>query len=369
MPEDNPEIAQEITEYLDYYCNAANKFDFTIMLKGPWGAGKTNFINKYIERGNCSDNPDRFMYLSLYGVTATSQVDDEIFRQLHPLLASKTVKFGTQIMKGLLRGAVKIDLDQHDHASIAMQTPSIELKEFLKRTTDRVLIFDDLERCSMKIADVLGYINAFLEHQAQKVIIIANEDELIERENNSKKSGKEVIETRYSDIKDKIVGRTLEIRSSVSSVLPEFISSVRDDKVRTLLDSSRKDIEAIFLQSERHNFRLLKQALWDFEFLSNSFEKHHWTRHDVLHTIMLVLVALSFECRSGRLNRENFSEFGLNWLARATRQNKGEETILDETQSRYPGVDFEQTFIGTSELATLLFEGRVEARAIRANLN
>jgi hypothetical protein len=38
-------------------------------------------------------------------------------------------------------------------------------------------IFDDLERCSVPICDVLGYINNFIEHNNCKVLIVANEAE------------------------------------------------------------------------------------------------------------------------------------------------------------------------------------------------
>ncbi len=367
MTQDASEPFDAVIEYLDHYCNANNNFDFAVMLKGPWGAGKTTFIKRYIAQTSAADTPNRFMYLSLYGVRSTSQIDDEIFRQLHPVLSSTTVKFGTQIMKGLLRGAVKIDLDAHSHASLESHVPSIDVKEFLKNASDRILIFDDLERCSIKIADVLGYINAFIEHQGQKVIIIANEDELIAREKKGGQSDKFSDDTRYSDIKDKIVGRTVEVKSAVHSVMPEFIKGVHSDRARSLLLSSLTEVEAIFLQSEGHNFRLLKQAMWDFEFISDSFEERHWSRLDVMKTIMLVLIALSFEYRAGRLDRENINEFGINWLSLATKQNKGERTILDELQSRYPGVEFDQRYIGTPELAALLFEGRVETRAIRAS--
>lgn len=41
------------------------------------------------------------------------------------------------------------------------------------------IIFDDLERCSIVIPNILGYINQFVENNGLKVIVIANEDEII----------------------------------------------------------------------------------------------------------------------------------------------------------------------------------------------
>lgn len=55
--------------------------------------------------------------------------------------------------------------------------------ENLLNFTDTVLCFDDLERANCDIADILGYINNFVEHDGVKVIIIGNEDEISARLN------------------------------------------------------------------------------------------------------------------------------------------------------------------------------------------
>ncbi len=353
--------SSSIIDYLDQYCDNQNNFDFAVMLKGPWGVGKTHFIQRYITSKNSESAKGRFMYVSLYGVSSPSQIDDEIFRQLHPILSSKPVQFGSQIMKGLLRGAVKIDLDLKDSASIDIQTPSIDIREFLKKAIDRVIIFDDLERCSVKMSDILEYINVFVEHQKQKVLIIANENELIEREKQDPKSN------RYNEIKEKVVGRTLEIQLDVSAVLPEFVSNIRHDRARRLFEDLTKDVEAIFTQSKTQNLRLLKQSLWDFEFLCASFKDRH-TEQDVTRTIMRVVLALSFEYRSSRLRREEMAEIQVNRLSRMLRADKGDKTLIEELEARYPEVEFDQTFIGSTELTALLFDGRVEANSIQTSL-
>ena len=98
-----------------------------------------------------------YVYQPVRSEIRLSQIDDEIFRQLHPVLSSKTIKFGTQIMKGLLPGAVKIDLDAHSHATIRSHVPSIDVKEFLTNASDKILIFDDIERCPIKITYIRIY--------------------------------------------------------------------------------------------------------------------------------------------------------------------------------------------------------------------
>jgi hypothetical protein len=109
---------QAILDYLDYYCDQKHPFDFAIMLSGAWGAGKTYLIKSFATRQSKIADKTPFLYISLYGVISSSQIDDEIFKQLHPILSSPAVSFGTQLAKGLLRGALKIDLDKSDTLSL-----------------------------------------------------------------------------------------------------------------------------------------------------------------------------------------------------------------------------------------------------------
>ena len=42
---------------------------------------------------------------------------------------------------------------------MSVSVPDIELPDYLKITSKFILVFDDLERCKLKIEEVLGYIN------------------------------------------------------------------------------------------------------------------------------------------------------------------------------------------------------------------
>ena len=69
---------QHVTEYLDYYCAMDNAPEFAVLLNGEWGSGKTWFIKKFIE-----ENDLKIIYVSLYGITSFTEIEDEFFRQLH----------------------------------------------------------------------------------------------------------------------------------------------------------------------------------------------------------------------------------------------------------------------------------------------
>lgn len=96
---------EEIKKYLHYYASLRNSPLFAILLKGPWGAGKTWFIKRVIEEFEADKK--KVLYISLYGVTSTQQIQEEFFRQLHPVLGSKGAKFAGTLLKGFLKGTMK----------------------------------------------------------------------------------------------------------------------------------------------------------------------------------------------------------------------------------------------------------------------
>src|ERR1700740_2243129 len=134
----------------------------------------------------------------------------------------------------------------------------------------------------MHVSDVLGYINSFVEHHGFKAIILANEDPILEKDE------------QYKLIKEKLIGQTLEVRSSTSTALPNFMKLIRDPETRAFLEKSTGVVLSMHQQSKTGNLRLLKHALWDFERLSRNFTAKHWSNGDALACLLRIVLALSF---------------------------------------------------------------------------
>lgn len=47
---------------------------------------------------------------------------------------------------------------------------------------NRIIIFDDIERCKVPIDEVYGFINDFVEHSKCKIILISDEEKILEKE-------------------------------------------------------------------------------------------------------------------------------------------------------------------------------------------
>ncbi|GAB01494.1 P-loop NTPase fold protein [Acinetobacter sp. NBRC 100985] len=205
---------KHIEEYLDYYFDGKKKFEYAVLLNGAWGSGKTWFVKKYIEKQISKDK--KVAYISLNGISKTSEIDEAIFKCIHPVLGSKQAKLTGQILKGALKATLKIDLDGDSKPDGSLNTsiPDIKLPDYLKIDDNFILIFDDLERCELKIEETLGYINYFVEQESIKVLVVSNDTEIKESDNFLKK-------------KEKLIGITFNYTEdqelAIKSVFDEFV--------------------------------------------------------------------------------------------------------------------------------------------------
>ncbi len=77
-------------KFLEMYCGFPHAPRYAVLLKGPWGAGKTYFVKKFFSAARSSGakrEEFKHLYVSLYGMASTKQVEAECFRQLHPILS------------------------------------------------------------------------------------------------------------------------------------------------------------------------------------------------------------------------------------------------------------------------------------------
>jgi hypothetical protein len=346
-------------QYLRYYCEPSNVLDYAVMVKGKWGAGKTCLINSFIDdlkrRGR-----DKILYVSLYGVTSFRQIDDALFRQLHPVLSSKGMKLAASLGKAVLKAATRIDLngDGKEEITLTSNIPDVDLSEYFKTPSECLLIFDDLERCSMNVSDVLGYINAFVEHEGFKAIIVANEDEVLKRE-----------DTKYAEIKEKLIGQTLSVKSDITAALTHFLALIKEPRTKEYLKLQEQTTRLLYSQSKTDNLRLLKHALWDFERLAACLTETHWSNDEAVGILFRNIIALSIETRSGRLSHDALVAAANEPRIRLFRKPDDPKTSGDQLRERYPEVELDQKLLNADWLSRLFFEGYVDKEQTRNMLD
>ena len=315
---------QKIHDFLKYYCDLPHPPEYAVLIKGKWGTGKSWFIKNLINDLNASNI--KSLHISLYGMTTFDEIENEFFRQLHPVLSSKKMALAGKVIKGLLKTTLKIDFGK-DEATISSSIPDLDLPDYLKDTENFVLIFDDIERCDMPICNLLGYINHFVEHSGYKVILLANEEEIFEKDDNN---------LPYKRIKEKLIGKTFEIVPEVGIALAAFISQSSSVTNKKILESQKTLITNLYNASNYKNLRHLKQAIADFEWLLDVISEKAKSNDNVLKSLITTYLVFTFEIKSGEMQASQIKDISNEWVKYFLDKEKDKDNVIHKITSKYP---------------------------------
>lgn len=175
----------ELNEYIKHYIEK-DKTKSAIMLTGGWGTGKSYYIRNVLEPflKKEENGEHRCAVVSLYGLENTSEISKRIYFELRTIgrkwrKRSETrsgVEVAAKIVaKTVLNGMTNMigfDIGRISDKDLEKVYSSIDLSNGL-------VIFEDLERSNVDILDVLGYVNSMVEQDYVKVLLVANEDEML----------------------------------------------------------------------------------------------------------------------------------------------------------------------------------------------
>ena len=271
---------RHIREFLPYYVKLPQAPRYAVLISGPWGIGKTFLVDKILKE-QFKHDPTGYTYVSLYGLASSEQIDIALVEAHFP--AWRLVKAAGRVTDSLLK---KLGLDLNTE---------IKPADILKKDKNRLYVFDDLERCAMKIDEVMGYINHFVEHDECKVVIVANEKEIDDQKSYGRK-------------REKLIGRVLQAQPATEEALADFVSKLESKDARKLLSPRANDIIAVYNQSGFNNLRVLQQSLWDFERLVVAMDPSYLDLKEPITALLRLFLALSFEFKSGKIEQDDLTD-------------------------------------------------------------
>jgi len=297
---------QHIKEYLDHYIGLSHPPKFAVLLRGKWGIGKTWFINQYRESKKVEEKDINFLFVSLYGISTFQEIEDSFFQQVHPILSSKGMKLAGKILKGLVKTTIKVDWDQDGNpdGSITSSVPNVDLPDYLKNLGDRVIVFDDLERCSMPLANMLGYINQLVENLGSKVIVLGNEEEILKDEESSKTA---VHSKEYLRIKEKLIGWSFTIQPSYDKAFRAFQLELEKPIVSNFLDENKTTVSQVYNTAGYNNLRHLRLAFLDLSRFYEAIPKIAFKKKKLLDHLIKIFFTIALELRGGSITEKDIS--------------------------------------------------------------
>lgn len=313
---------EQLNNYIENYLNN-DKTNSAIMLTGDWGTGKSYYIkNKlipYIDR----ENKDTCVVVSLYGIKDLNDISKSIYLELRAIktklkLASESAASSKLVAKTLLKGVTSffgVDL-KADESAFQDLYKSIDL-------TGKLIILEDLERCSIDVTEVLGYVNNLVEQDGVKVLLVANEKELIktktqnilidEQSSASKEKNQKNIKVTesksqdYKKIKEKTVSDTIVFYSSYNEAIENIIKEFDNKYFNSFLEDENKygkpsivdEIERNIMSQKSVNNHNLRSFIFAcqktadmFNYLDDSYSK------DFLKHIFLSNVAFCLKLKA-----------------------------------------------------------------------
>ncbi|MDI9237783.1 P-loop NTPase fold protein [Lysobacter sp. LF1] len=353
--------------FLDHYYKRPIPPGYAVLVKGRWGAGKTWFMKRSLAQ--LERDGGKVLHVSLNGITSVDAIEGEIFRLLHPVLASKGMALAGKVLKGLLRATIKVDLDGNgrDDASVAPQLPEIKIPDYLTNTEGFVLVFDDIERCSIPIAELLGYINHFVEHSDLKVILVANEDEIIRQEEIESATDRRE-HRAYLRIKEKLIGKTFEIEPEIDAAARAFVGEFADGPAKKFFKQNDDRIREVFAESKYQNLRHLRLALFDLEDLLNHLAPDIRDSSAVVAELISRYLALSFEIKSGSMVPGDIRDLSRDGYLRSLANDEGARGHYARVSKKYSGIDFVDEPVSNELWVAIFDKGVVDVNAIEQSI-
>lgn len=302
---------EEIIQSVKNYVRNKNE-RYALLINGAWGSGKTflyeNYlVNEIVSAESGKNERKTNIYISLYGISSVEELSKQLtanYLIYTKLKGNVLIEKGAKTIAGLL-GMVSKTISFSTGNFSANFSETVQGISELIEAKNMIVCFDDLERCTIEINELFGYINNLIEHCNCKVIILAdennigkmyantnieqkyqtiltgdrkvveNEDE--EKQNENKETGiitiqklKQINELLYSenylylDIKEKVIGKTCDYTPSMHAVLQDLIignerntGCVVDENYKEFLIKYMDKIERAFEEAHSKNLRII----------------------------------------------------------------------------------------------------------------
>lgn len=259
---------------IEYY-NSLKEPGYAVMVKGEWGVGKTYQINKILGES------DRF-YVSLFGLTSTAEIHAAIFVKMYPVRS-----WFRKISNWFGNSSLKANEFTLTFGPLIGNIANAIIKE--KVDNSKPIIFDDLERCTIKHEDIFGVINKYVEHHKCKVIVIAHDDKL---------------NKRLLDKKEKIFGQVIKVSPAIDDAFKHFIEI---SKIPIAIEPIKEIIYKSFCASQCKSLRILEHVINDSARLLTCLPDRYCNDKNISEELFMFFTAIVIEYRLGKLTESDIS--------------------------------------------------------------
>lgn len=313
---------QELNQYILHYVTE-DKTKSAIMLTAPWGTGKSYYIQNelkpFLEKEE--NGKIKCLIVSLYGLKDLFEVSKALYLESRIRLLNNTsekVTTGKFATKTILKGVTSffgIDLSHSDK----------EMQELFESVdfSGKLIILEDLERSGIDILEVLGYVNNLVEQDGVKVLLVANEDEIIqykpiETENKEEQETAELLDRlsdhknrlftdntiTYLKVKEKTVSDTIQFKEDYKTAIKDIIQTFSNKTLNNFLDS--ESVETILKIMETCKTSNLRSFIYSCQKVSDIFSKideQYLSKKDFTQAVFFGVLFFVLKQKAGKTDK------------------------------------------------------------------
>lgn len=263
-----------ITELKDKLDNEFQKYYSVVLINGLWGIGKTFYLKNYLKN---KEN----IYVSLFGIDKLDGLKHAIYYELN--------KFGANLNQFLKNNSNR-DIGIF---AVTLPIPNISSdieKKLKKKLKDKnlILVIDDLERkCdNINTKELLGFIESLSEIENIKIIIVANEEKIKEKE-------------IYNSFKEKVINKTYNITQYSEDAINMISKQLLDDNSIENIISNENFCNAINNILSNHkikNLRTLRKSILFTKIFLKKFDNEILRESDKLELIKICFAVVIEDC-------------------------------------------------------------------------
>lgn len=308
----------ELNEYILHYLTE-DKTQSAIMLTGDWGTGKSYYINNtlkpFLEKDENGNH--QCIVVSLYGIKETVEISKAIYLETSARIFQTKTESGAAAKftaKTIVKGVTSF-------FGVDLSASSDEMRELYESAdlSGKLIVLEDLERSGLDILQVLGYVNNLVEQDGVRVLLVANESEIIQyvhfiADTKEQQDTIDLIEkysdtenrkytettTKYLETKEKTVSDTIIFEGDFQKAIKQIIDQFKCENLSAI--SNDDGIEEIISRCRDYSITNLRTILYACQKtvdIFNTVKLDFSTDADYMKTVFFGILAFSHTLKSG----------------------------------------------------------------------
>jgi len=325
---------ENIVRYIkDNYIKSEMKPQFAVLVKGGWGCGKTFLVKKILKESYKENYKENVVWISVYGLSSIHELRQKLLDNLF----LSTIE--TNIDQNSSDVSYKPKFDKlkpwirsiNSLVNSFFKSKGIDVNAFNElfyhylikdKINGKILIVDDIERCSITIPELFGFFSEYIIEEDLKTIFISND--------------KEIKDLKYKAIKEKIIGMEFEVQPDIHEAVKFFVKEIGlAGYEKTLLEKALSVLNNL----KYSNLRSIRQSFvhirYIFDILKDSLKKDSITENYISRLVEYFLV-LFVQKSSGHIGTE--SEFTQAIGAYSKSQKSFKDLSDNEKKDSYLGL-------------------------------